>query len=181
VHPSRQFRGLGSRVVENASILQERLFDHRRQRCSRDHEGFLLYDLMYQRRTIMVPMTTNKVCEPQHLVSVQSMMNWNYFEGGATPLSCRAWTLQEKILSPKIIHFTPTELVWERETGMVTESCRSHFPRNRTLTDDFGEYSTVWKDLVRDYAKRSITKIPIDLSLSQPLREKFICTPTGLI
>lgn len=38
---------------------------------------------------------------------------------GKSPLSSRAWTLQERLLSTRILHFTASELVWECNT----ESC----------------------------------------------------------
>ncbi|KUJ07037.1 HET-domain-containing protein, partial [Mollisia scopiformis] len=38
------------------------------------------------------------------------------------PLEARGWTLQERLLSPRAVHFTRTEVFWECNTQFVSES-----------------------------------------------------------
>lgn len=36
---------------------------------------------------------------------------WDRFE--QAPLNCRSWVLQERLLSPRVLHFDKDQLVWE--------------------------------------------------------------------
>ena len=87
-------------------------------------------------------------------------------------LADRAWCFQELRLSPRIIHYTTTELVWECRTVVECEcgdldearddvySNASIEPQLRgslasTLSTE--ELGTVWLNLVEDYTRRELT------------------------
>lgn len=101
---------------------------------------------------------------------------------GKSPLSSRAWTLQERLLSTRILHFTASELVWECNTesycqcGLVGCDTRiwetwSDPARKsaRTLKLAFDQavreasngnqqqMKNVWKDIVQLYTKKFMT------------------------
>lgn len=40
-------------------------------------------------------------------------MNWNETQAYHFPLLTRAWVFQERLLSPRVIHFSHNELIWE--------------------------------------------------------------------
>lgn len=90
------------------------------------------------------------------------------------PLSQRAWTLQERLLSPRIAHFTSQEILWECNSGTACE-CGTL----RVSKDDVGLHNNValrplfrlavrdvpgvadvkglWHTIVELYSRRSIT------------------------
>ena len=45
-----------------------------------------------------------------------------------TPLNQRAWVLQERVLSPRVLYFTPTELAWECGETIATETFPTGLP-----------------------------------------------------
>ncbi|KAF2649732.1 HET-domain-containing protein [Lophiostoma macrostomum CBS 122681] len=101
-------------------------------------------------------------------------------------LRTRAWTLQETALSTRILHFTPTEVVWECRTKHDPE----HDPR-----DYFGvmqEYNDktlrppaydIWCYMVREYSTRALTnpsdKLPAISALASGLAEIYTSTSTN--
>ena len=84
----------------------------------------------------------------------------------SSPLSCRAWAFQERILAPRILHFTETQMVWECLKDTRIECLQGPVKRSRSeLFKDSrnGETSNI----------RSLyTSLPKDLSLSH-------CEPEG--
>ncbi|PVH83029.1 HET-domain-containing protein, partial [Cadophora sp. DSE1049] len=76
------------------------------------------------------------------------------------PLNSRAWTLQERLISTRIIHFGRHEMIWEcnscsaRESG-VTDLAPSNLADASAKNIDKME---VWEHLVKDYLTRSITR-----------------------
>ena len=61
-----------------------------------------------------------------------------------SPLSQRAWCLQEKLLSPRIIHFTQSRAIWECRTRFETEDLLVLGPDNfgSVLTSSLFKFST---------------------------------------
>ena len=61
-----------------------------------------------------------------------------------SPLSQRAWCLQEKLLSPRIIHFTQSRAIWECRTRFETEDLLVLGPDNfgSVLTRSIFSFST---------------------------------------
>jgi hypothetical protein len=86
-----------------------------------------------------------------------------------SPLSSRGWILQERILSPRIIHFGRQQLLWECLSHGACESFPLGFPRNMTgrgyknvklgqqLYDDGSIDREQWKQWVEDYTRRNLT------------------------
>src|SRR5262249_44804316 len=98
------------------------------------------------------------------------------------PLHSRGWVFQETLLSPRVIHFGDTELIWECthittcECGMVMPAVRGvpdpltytfHQPdgfgrkmmHNRTFLPNSNPESVKngWRNMVHEYTRRSLT------------------------
>jgi hypothetical protein len=58
------------------------------------------------------------------------------------PLTTRAWVVQERILSPRIVHFGREEVFWECKEHAISES----FPRTFPRTNYLARYLTVSND-----------------------------------
>ncbi|MCJ1397977.1 hypothetical protein MMC11_001173 [Xylographa trunciseda] len=92
-----------------------------------------------------------------------------------SPLSKRAWVTQERILPPRILHFTKTKLMWECRTQTEIEgrpdtrqskltmiwyspSEFSQFLNNRIVsTEEFSKFMEIWHIIVGEYSQRSLT------------------------
>ena len=93
------------------------------------------------------------------------------------PLFTRAWVFQERMLSPRVLHFGPHEMFWEcRELGVC--ACNGHrmpmfsdsdllanqsLSSKPGLSDRMGRASVVeraalWRDLVEEYSQLRLTK-----------------------
>ncbi|KAM7208558.1 HET domain containing protein [Naviculisporaceae sp. PSN 640] len=86
----------------------------------------------------------------------------------ADPISQRAWTLQERLLSPRLLVYSTHTLVWQCQTTKFTE-CGSEemldagserledafFHADKPLDDEDFWYS--WIDTVIDYTKRKVS------------------------
>lgn len=82
------------------------------------------------------------------------------------PLLNRAWCFQERMLSPRVLHFGPAELLWE---CMQTYSCectrgirvyeghnkRKHIESLEKASEE--ELSTRWREIVSEYSQLDIT------------------------
>ncbi|KAF1948437.1 HET-domain-containing protein [Byssothecium circinans] len=89
---------------------------------------------------------------------------------GQFPLLLRAWVLQERLLSPRILHFGPAELLWECCEHFTCE-CRDgldnqqpeYYPKyqySRSLLTTSADFrSAIWRNIVEAYSRLSITKI----------------------
>ncbi|KAE9381644.1 HET-domain-containing protein [Stipitochalara longipes BDJ] len=55
-------------------------------------------------------------------------------EVDASPLSRRAWTLQERILSPRILHFGKTQVFWECQISKASETWPQ--PASKSMIDE---------------------------------------------
>jgi hypothetical protein len=86
------------------------------------------------------------------------------FEG--FPLCRRAWALQERILAPRILHFTKEQLIWECRRHVLSESFPSGLPdhlrdyhvvRNFVLPSLQGSFPAAWARVVRLYTGAELT------------------------
>jgi serine/threonine protein kinase len=99
-----------------------------------------------------------------------------------SPISMRAWTLQERVLSRRVLHFSSTRLAWECGSGTSISDSIS-IMRNSIGTgerilssNDFEskdlclaalqapptpQVRKLWRDIVREYSKRQLTR-PFD-------------------
>ncbi|KAJ4138747.1 hypothetical protein NW768_002619 [Fusarium equiseti] len=89
------------------------------------------------------------------------------------PLSKRAWTLQEQILSSRMVHFTSKEIVWECKSALcceclqldrqgATEKSLLSLRALMDTSDPFPARFRTWYLLIDQVAYRSLTK-PEDL------------------
>ncbi|KAF5875518.1 putative chlorogenic acid esterase precursor protein [Botrytis fragariae] len=72
------------------------------------------------------------------------------------PLESRGWTLQERLLSPRTVHFTREEVFWECHTKFVSESS----PFCSIETESLRKYKLSirsWNKIVRNYSGRHLT------------------------
>lgn len=111
------------------------------------------------------------------------------------PLSRRGWTLQERELSPRILHFTKNRFLWECRKSFVTEEHPSPEDKTRssatwsdlnksllrmldeTNEDVHGYPRTVlysrWQSVVEEYSRRLLTNKIDRLSAISGLAVKF--------
>ncbi len=81
-----------------------------------------------------------------------------------TQLGTRAWALQEKILSPRTVHFSDRGAFWECRTTIASEHLPDGYPvylvfllvrRTREFADMWCE--SMWCDIVRLYSAANLT------------------------
>ena len=113
------------------------------------------------------------------------------------PLSSRAWVLQERLLSTRILHFTSSELVWECKSesycqcGLVgcdaqwgagadptsTKSLKLAFDHaiREASGADPGELNNIWSELIKIYTSKSMShktdRLPAASGLIQRLQQ----------
>jgi Heterokaryon incompatibility protein (HET) len=86
------------------------------------------------------------------------------------PLTTRAWTVQENVLSPRTLHFGKHEIVWECNTTFETESLPNpHFwdyslenlslQRDAVLDSDHRDLLARWYRIISEYGVRGLTVI----------------------
>ncbi|KAF4876314.1 hypothetical protein CGCSCA1_v004358 [Colletotrichum siamense] len=76
------------------------------------------------------------------------------------PIDSRGWTMQERLMSRRVLHFTSDEMAWECDTLTECECRRESGPSNRELSlgrkHDMQSIYDTWRLIVRAYAKRSL-------------------------
>jgi len=82
------------------------------------------------------------------------------------PLFGRGWILQERILSPRVLHFGPTELFWECRQKYWCQ-CGDSEPEDIELTKPAfyslltssvsSDIHHAWRDLIEEYSQLSLT------------------------
>lgn len=113
-----------------------------------------------------------------------------YQRGSATtrePIHHRAWTLQEDLLSPRLLFYGDFELVWACATcvktisGIQAEICdtgETEMARLRRLFTNESAYDksdimTLWEDLIREYSRRKLSRSDDKLPALSGLAMKF--------
>ncbi|KAL0258968.1 hypothetical protein SLS55_006473 [Diplodia seriata] len=88
-----------------------------------------------------------------------------------SPLNGRAWVLQERLLSPRTLHFTGTQLYWECWADVKHENLQldrtsyhksrifpgSLSPRKAGKTSDLSDYLEQWLEVVETYTGCKLT------------------------
>lgn len=85
-----------------------------------------------------------------------------------SPLCSRGWTLQERVLSRRTIHFAQDQLYWECQERSVSEDgldFRDSFSINNffsntgdlTQTEEFSQIARRWELLITDYTNRTLS------------------------
>ena len=95
------------------------------------------------------------------------------------PLSKRGWCLQERLLAPRVLHFTQQELVWECETNWWFEdSLRAAIERNPPWNDSHPQNKRAiydaWFSIVRGFTNANLTRYTDRLPALSGLAGKFL-------
>lgn len=107
---------------------------------------------------------------------------WNAFGCEPLPIATRAWTLQERLASNRVLHYTDQEMAWECNGGTQCECGRE--ATLRTYTFRGGEFQyllneqpevvyQVWNNIVSHYSDRSITERTDRLPALSGLAKEF--------
>jgi hypothetical protein len=141
---------------------------------SGDHEGFLLAPRSHLKRR-SVPFGIHVPGEGIHQIYLDSYKPINRLQSGTTHLTSRAWTLQEDLLSPRSLHYTSDQLVWQCYTQTYCESdinpiespdnlkrlflapTKSSQDLEPSDDDESIEPTLSWYSIVSDFAVRSLT------------------------
>lgn len=90
------------------------------------------------------------------------------------PLNRRGWVLQERLLSPRILHFGRTHMSWECQTEMLCETWPIIFPSSAYSRSSFNlkaEYTLMshnlfrfslgrlWREIVSTYSSMALTRL----------------------
>ena len=97
---------------------------------------------------------------------------WDKYIKTTFPLLSRGWGFQERMLATRIVHFTPTELVWECqrhrrcECGVmesklypVMNNLGSALRMCLKQPDDERSMRQMWREIVNSYSVRKLTRI----------------------
>ena len=97
---------------------------------------------------------------------------WDKYIKTTFPLLSRGWGFQERMLATRILHFTPTELVWECqrhrrcECGVMESKLYPHMNNLgsalRTCLkqpNDERSMRQMWREIVNSYSVRKLTRI----------------------
>ncbi|KAI9643378.1 hypothetical protein NHQ30_007997 [Ciborinia camelliae] len=67
--------------------------------------------------------------EKNHQKQVYDLVDRDLYENiSQAPLASRAWALQERILAPRTLHFTASQLFWECRAKQACETCPNKLP-----------------------------------------------------
>ena len=93
------------------------------------------------------------------------------------PLNLRAWTLQERLMSNRILHFTSNEMVWEcnrkTECECRRQSSISRGRLNAIVLPNKSRLYNEWRALVPEYTSRFLTVESDKLSALSGLITRF--------
>ncbi|KAJ4985521.1 hypothetical protein SVAN01_08992 [Stagonosporopsis vannaccii] len=83
------------------------------------------------------------------------------------PLTTRAWVLQERLLSPRIVHFGPVEVSWECKEGEACECTgwrsadahdRSELSTRHLISAEMAfSHHQVWRRIVQEYSTKKLS------------------------
>ncbi|CZR68235.1 uncharacterized protein PAC_18134 [Phialocephala subalpina] len=131
------------------------------------------------------PILMTRISLPDHFtVSPKAFVDWdsdygllhlvhnhfvdsNRFAIPLSNLSARGWTLQERLLSRRIIHYTSWELVWECRESRDCQCGKISLMKPKTIMQDFHDsfnsntqtsnLMELWMNILREYSKRTLT------------------------
>lgn len=98
------------------------------------------------------------------------------------PLLKRGWTLQELLLSPRVVHFNTHEIVWECNSVFTCECGRIHTNSSagrKSKDNFFSEFikeptlAYTWHQVVREYTRRNLTYEKDIFPALQGMAKKF--------
>lgn len=90
----------------------------------------------------------------RRILSAQRQMTTDL--GFSSQYNVRGWTLQEMVLSPRALFFTPSFKYWKCPHGVVGEDCKqSKFGAVKSLTREHAQRD--WHAIVQEYSRRTLT------------------------
>jgi hypothetical protein len=121
----------------------------------------------------------------EHNIHLQDM-GMGFYDNNdrlALPLTNRAWTLQERLLSPRVLHFTPNEIFFEclqnvrcecRRKRKISKTIpKAYIHSSSTRADPPVNHSFVWASLVYTYSRLEMTYPSDKLVAIGGLAKKF--------
>ncbi|TVY17032.1 hypothetical protein LARI1_G005997 [Lachnellula arida] len=102
-----------------------------------------------------------------HMSKGSQVAHVKHFHDHWSRLNSRGWTLQERILAPRKIHYTPDEIAWECTTQQCCECSPTPVAVETTdnlrlIQRDTGlsiiDRSTQWHDLVDEFTSRTLSQ-----------------------
>jgi hypothetical protein len=164
-----------------------------------DHEGFLSRPRQLRAPSIFIPFKTQSTSTTTNMEGVYIHDSWkrHQFRACDNPLMERAWTLQEDLLSPRTVHYTSEQLVWEcqcrkygesdvnpmdNSIGHVWQNLKPHFlePSSKSpYLSRYGESSTPmyrWYTIMNDFMRRSLKfdddRLPAISSIAREIQQQ---------
>lgn len=131
-----------------------------------DHESFFNTARPQHPTSVQIPFHTTSISTPIH-VHVRDHVHLPGYENDNAPLNVRGWTLQENLLSPRTLHYTEQQVVFECQRYSLTESDIT--PRGTTDADVF---TTIKRYFLKPECGRqdlSVQKYPTMANYYDPL------------
>lgn len=131
-----------------------------------DHESFLETIRLQDPTAVKLPLLTKLTSTPSHIY-IRNRVHLPGYENDSAPLNTRGWTLQENLLSPRTLHYTEQQIVFECQKYSVTESDLT--PRG---TADADVFTTIKRFFIRPDCSRqdlSMVKYPAMAAYYDPL------------
>jgi hypothetical protein len=115
---------------------------------------------------------------------------WDAFDSEPSPLLKRGWVYQERLLSPRIIHFTDFEIVWECCQRLRCQCSPKYIPiyadeipkikhvealgtEDRTAIVDEAEIRERWRGIIQEYSRLDLTRLSDRLPAIQGCAEQI--------
>ena len=99
-----------------------------------DHESFLENVRTQESTSVRIPCNTS-LTSTASCIHIRDRVYLPGYENDNAPLNKRGWTLQENLLSPRTLHYTEQQIVFECQKYSMTESDIT--PRGTTDADTF--------------------------------------------
>ncbi|KAE9373668.1 HET-domain-containing protein, partial [Stipitochalara longipes BDJ] len=97
---------------------------------------------------------------------------WYTMRSQEQPINKRAWTLQEALLTPRLLIFTSLHMVWRCQSGFRPAPLRINF-MNDTSRDTSSSHIRIWRYILQNYTNRELTKETDKLVAISAIAETF--------